>query len=163
MSEITQQKNHTTATKQNFLEVYFECGILREACDRTQISYETAKYWHRSSWFKEDLARMQEVANKATDRKITKLIDKSFAEIDERLMFGEERLTKEGDVIRVKPNLAALTIAAGTLFDKRQILRKAVEVESTADDILERLAEKLRTFNKPMILDAEIVEVNDPT
>ena len=164
MSEqVVKYALHTEATKQAFLADYFETGIIKESSNRTGVPYETAKHWHRSSWFQEDLARMQDAANKAADKRISKLIEKSLAQIDDRIEFGEERLTKDGEIIRVKAGLAALTIATGTLFDKRQILRKGAEAESTTDDILERLADKLRSIKTPIIIDAEIVEINDPT
>ena len=77
------------------------------------------------------------------------------------MAYGEERMLKDGTVVRVKAGLAALTIAAGTMFDKRQLLRKAPTQDASSDDILVRLAEKLREFAKPVVIDAEDVSFKE--
>ena len=147
--------------KQTFALDYFRSGNIKETSKELNIPYDTAKAWTKQDWCVETLSRLRVEANKATDIKISQIIDKSFEEMQDRLAYGEERMLKDGTVVRVKAGLAALTIAAGTMFDKRQLLRKAPTQDASSDDILVRLAEKLREFAKPVVIDAEDVSFKE--
>jgi hypothetical protein len=149
----------TDKDKEAFALDYFQTGNIKETATTLGIPYDTAKAFTKQDWCVETLSRYRVEANRAMDKKISTLIDKAFTEMEDRLDNGEERVLKNGQVVRVKPGLAAITIAAGTMFDKRQLLRKAPTQDATTDDILVRLAEKLREFASPTPVTIEAEEV----
>lgn len=162
--EVTRkERSHwTMESKQEFCMAYFLDGNFSETCRTFGVSRDTANDWKKQTWFQETMVRLKAEADAATDRKLSRLIEMGFREMEDRIENGEERVTKTGEVVRVKTNLTSLTIATGTMFDKRALLRKTPVEDSTADDILVRLAEKLRDFAKPKeVIEAEDVDYRD--
>jgi len=161
---VIDNSHWTMKEKTKFCMKYFLNGNFSDACREFGVSRDTANGWKKQTWFTEMMSRLRTEADAATDRKLTNIIERGFAEIEDRLVNGEERTLKDGSVIKIKANLTSLTIATGTMFDKRQLLRKTPIEDSSADDILVRLAEKLRDFAKPKdIIEAEDVEYRDET
>ena len=164
-SQQAVDKSHwTNKEKQKFCMKYFLNGNFSDTCREFGISRDTANNWKKQTWFQETMVRLRTEADLATDRKLTNIIERGFKEIEDRIENGEERTLKDGSIVKVKANLTSLTIATGTMFDKRQLLRKTPVEDSSADDILVRLAEKLRDFARPKdVIEAEDVDYRDQT
>lgn len=157
MTDVTETFRYTEAEKQQFVEAYFEHGSLAAASRVTGVNYETAKYWNRQDWFVNDLARVKETHDRALETRLNALINKGVDKIEDILDKGEDRLSKTGQVIKgVKPPLASVVMATGVLFDKREKMR-GTTVTMTPENVLEKLAEKLRALGaRPA---PEVVEV----
>ena len=166
--QMTAKHAHSEYTedfKDQYVLEYYASSNMKQAAEKMGVPYETAKSWCRAEWFKQKLSAIQVASNKKIDKELTKIIEAGFAEMQDRIVNGEERVTKDGSVIKVKTNLSALTIAVGTMFDKRQLVRKEPTTIATSEDALMKLADKLRgAIAAPAVgevIDVEVTEITE--
>ena len=158
-SNLVESFRYTEDEKETFVLKYLEVGTLAEACRQTNTNYETAKVWHKAQWFQNSLIRLRFERDKLLEQKLSNLIEKGTEAMLDRIENGEQRITKSGEIVTVSPGLAALTIATGTMYDKRSMLRSG-GVATPAENILEQLAERLKAFGaKRDVIDVEAKEV----
>ena len=144
--------------KEKFVADYVLSGNLRESSTKLGVSYDVAKSWHRQEWFTTLVSQLEGERNRAMAKRLAKVLDLGVEKIEDLLENGEERVTKDGDVVSVKAPLASVVMATGTLFDKIQVLKKNPDRGDSTEDILTRLADKLRSaITKP--IQAEVIDV----
>jgi hypothetical protein len=83
--------------------------------------------------------------------------------MEDRIQNGEERITKSGKKVNMKANLSSLTMAAGVLLDKAQVLKKVPIQEASAEETLSRLADMIRNAVKPKMVPYEEATIVDQT
>ncbi len=99
-------------------------GSLKKAAEMAGIPAGTVRTWSsKASWWKDVMDKIRKQHNDELDAKICILIDKSMAEIDDRIVNGDVVLGKDGREWRKKINGKDLTTMVGILYDKRALMR----------------------------------------
>lgn len=145
---------YTKTEKDEFLVAYLEHGKLSEACRVTGYGYEAAKALSKTEDFQRELQALKTERDRLMEARLVKLVSIGQEQMEDRILHGEQRVTKSGEVVTIKAGLAALTIATGTMFDKLQILRNG-GVSNTETTALEKIAESLRK----LVPQKEVIEV----
>lgn len=127
-------------------------GNLKRVSELTKIPYATVQRWSEEDWWLLTQQRIVREENHEADRKITNIVDKAYEKILERVEHGDTVYDiKRGVVVPVPVSARDLSIVAGTLFDKRQLLRgeatKITRAESSEEQ-LQKLAQKFMDFVK---------------
>jgi hypothetical protein len=152
---------YTDSQKEQFVLDYFETGNLKLSAEKLGVPYDSAKLWKRSEWFGELIGRLETEHNKSLKKRLDKIADQALSAMEDRIQNGEERITKSGKKVNMKANLSSLTMAAGVLLDKAQVLKKVPVQEASAEETLSRLADMIRNAVKPKMVpyeEATIVE-----
>ena len=136
------------------------------------IADTTVTKWGNSDWFKKRLEEVRREANRILDRKITVLVDKSLAALEDRLENGDAKLvmpkgpkgehSPEPQLVRVPLTASTLTIMTGVLLDKRAAIRKDdSDEQATPTEAFQRMADKLREFARTTkSIPADVVDVD---
>lgn len=118
----------------------------------TGIPKDTLNRWRYSDWWKELVAQIRSEETLALDGKLSKIVNKALAVVEDRLDNGNFQYDqKSGEHVRVPVNLKDSIKATADLLDRRETLRKIPqkqEIENTVDDRLAKLAEEFARFAK---------------
>lgn len=104
---------------------YFVTGSIEEASKYTGIKASTVRKWkQQDNWWNLAVREVKRAKQEQLDTKLTNLIEKTMSELRDRLMKGDEVVSKGGTVIRKKVSARDLATIANTLYDKRSAIRK---------------------------------------
>lgn len=99
---------------------YLLHGSMKKAAEEAEVPYQTATRWKREcpeKWaFFEEKARTKMVGR--TTGALNRILEKACAEIEKTLNEGEDRVLRDGTVVKARPPLAALNMVMGTTADK---------------------------------------------
>ncbi|WP_155635498.1 hypothetical protein [Burkholderia cepacia] len=112
----------------------------------------TAQKWVKAAWFEKAIRELRRDRDKGLDARITKILDRSLEELEDRIENGDRKVISVGrgehahiEVENVPVPARDLAVITGVLFDKRAALRKAPEQDENPEmSALERIADKLR-------------------
>jgi hypothetical protein len=164
MTEIAvkQGYNWTKEVKESFVLDYAQTGNLTTSSQKMGIPYDTARMWARSEWFQDQLSTIEAEANRALAKRLQNVQEQLIGAIEDRIKVGDQRVTRDGEIVDVKAPLASLTISYGTLFDKAQVLKRNPSANDSTEDILSRLADKLRdAIQKPKAVDVIDIDMKE--
>jgi len=136
-----------------------------EASRMTGIPASTIKTWRNYAiWWRDQLNMIKADRQEELDARLSQLINKTTREIEDRLDNGEEVIYKDGQVQRKKVGARDLAIIAGTLYDKRALIRgDATSISSTngTNDAMKTLEKRFEDMAKQLqakTIDGEVVE-----
>lgn len=108
------------------LTTYLATGTLAMTSAITGVPIETLRYWKRSPWWKEKIAELQDEDNIELGSKLTKVLEKSLAAVEDRLENGEYMYDpRTGKTKRIPAKLRDVHKVSTDLIDKKQMLLKA--------------------------------------
>jgi len=142
--------------------VYAMVGNASRVEEITGIPSATVRKWKTMEWWPQVIDRIRNEADDELDVKLTGLINKATAEVNDRLDKGDYVYNvKTGEVIR-KPmsGIDAARITA-TFVDKRTLIRKKSAVKSeqaTSNDRLAKLAQEFAKFVQAKEIKGEKIE-----
>lgn len=115
---------------------YIALGSMSETFKATTIPQNTLWNWKKySSWWEEVENTLRAEYNNQTSSKLSSVVDKTIAAIQERVENGDFVYNqRSGDIARVPVSAAALNKIASTLLDRRLVLDK-LEVTKDEEDI----------------------------
>lgn len=120
------------------LFAYFVEGTIRGAARLIGMSEGTILSWAQSSWWKQAIDKIRELKQDELDTQYTKIIDKTIVEIADRLDLGEEKMTRNGDKVRIGVGAKDLMLINAMAYDKRALVRgkptSITQKTITADD-----------------------------
>ena len=162
MSEL--KRSYGDADIMKAAQVYFVTGSTVETAKITKIPRSTIRNWkvqQHEQWV-QALATVSQKKREELDREFTAVIEKSTAEMRDRLEHGDEFYdTKTGEKYRKKVSGRDLAIIAGTLFDKQRLLR-GLPTSSTSkislEDDLKRIAAELSKHAGPRPKSVNVIE-----
>lgn len=121
-----------------------------------EVKPETLRQWRRRAWWHEAEDYAKHFLQKDLEARYTQFIHKTEEQMLDRVLNGEERITKDGSIIRVKPSLRDLTGAHAIITDKRAMIRgePTQRNEDTGTKLLGKLVEELQKRGKEKIKDS---------
>ena len=130
---------------------YFLTQNMRKVEEATGIPANTCfSYKNKSAWWKEVYAFIKRMKNEELDGKISGAIDSAMSELADRLLLGDEQISKDGAVVRRKVSAKDSATILAILFDKRALLRgdpsTNMKKEST-DALLKKLGGEFEKFS----------------
>jgi len=143
------------------------CGNSKQASEITKVPEATIRTWKQTEWWYEILSRIQAEEDEELDTKLTKLLNKAVAHVNDRLDEGDWVYNAKLDKLIRKPiNAKDAAIVTAITIDKRQLLRgqptSRVEKVSQSER-LTKLAEQFAKFSlaKEVSSTAELVEIEE--
>jgi hypothetical protein len=141
--------NYPQEKRLEFVKDYLLDPNLAAVCRKHEVPYQTAFQWKNKSWWHN---MVEEILANYKDELLAKqrqIINKTYDEIGERLLNGDETyIPNEGHVrTKVKANHLA-TIADVTLKANQLLQGKATSISHVT---IESLADKLRTITQEAI------------
>jgi transposase-like protein len=150
---------------------YLAVGNMRIVSAVTGVDYALLRAWKGQPWWKEYEFEIRNAKRSDTNSKLSKIIDKSLAIVEDRLENGEIILNnKTGELIR-KPVTLKDTLKVTTdlfnqqaAFEKQKIDESALQQQDSIQDTLKQLAEEFAKFNiksKPQYIEVQDVEFKE--
>ena len=147
---------------------YLAVGNMRIVSGATGIAYGLLRIWKTKPWWKEYEYEIKNAKRSETKDKLSKIVDKSLALIEDRLENGEMVLNnKTGKLVR-KPvalrDISKLTndmLERQEKLDKQKLDESALQTQETMADTLKLLAAEFAKFNGSK--KKEIIDVTDVT
>lgn len=161
---IGQRASYSDKEKMNAACSFAVCGNSRRVAEITGVPEGTIRAWKTTEWWEEIQSRIIKEQDEELDTKLTKLVDKAVAEVNDRLEDGDYVYNSKLDKLIRKPiNAKDLAVVAAITVDKRQLLRgqptsrtENISQEST----LKKLADEFKRFAvaKEVVQDTSLEE-----
>lgn len=130
-------------------------GNMRLVADLTGVSYQLCRMWKQEPWWQELVDEVKASRTRQLDDKLSKIVDKSLAAIEDRLEHGDFYWNKSSGTIERKPvALKEVTKVANDLLTRQAVLQKLEQEkvvhkeEKSVKDQLAMLALEFAKFNK---------------
>jgi hypothetical protein len=152
MSEMVGQGSKYTAEDRLRAAVEFcVSGNMKVVASRTGIPRTTLGDWKRSEWWDEVIGKVRHEKAEELDANLTKLIDSSFEQAQDRVENGDYRVNKEGELFRVPMGGRDLVIAGATVYDKQRLHRNqptSIKSESRSIEQLQAYFNQMATEHR---------------
>ena len=123
-------------------------GSVTQVAKLTGVPLETIRTWRTEEWWAVCQARVRREQSDELDAKFTKVVDKALEKIVDRIETGDYVYDiKKGVAVPIPMSGRDLSIVAGTIFDKRQLVRgEATKIVKavTSEQQLEQLAARFK-------------------
>ena len=137
---------------------YFVSGNLAESARKFRVRYPVALRTSKENWFLEELASLEHQLKIRQRARLDGLLDKTLAQLENRLETGDEVATKDG-LVHVAVKARDLASIAAILTDRREKLDEATKpLVGAPKGKLETLADQLRAKAAANASNAKIVE-----
>ena len=129
---------------------YLALGNMAETSRVINVPLETLKDWKTQDWWKTYVEDIQSESNVATDKKISKIIDKALDLLIDRMDEGNYQYDQaRGKLVKVPLNAQDLNKVTSSLFDKRQLIRKQpTSIKTNPENTEARLLKLAQEFAK---------------
>ena len=125
MSEMVRQgSKYTDEDRRRVAVEFFVTGNMTRVAENTRIPRTTLIDWKKTEWWDELVVKLRQEKGEEFDANLTKLIDSSFEQAQDRVEKGDYRVNKDGKLIRVPMSGRDLVIAGATVYDKQRLHRK---------------------------------------
>lgn len=160
-------------TKMQVLTAYLATGNLRIASSMYNVPYKTCEGWKTTPWWKERVAEIHEEDNIKLDAKLTKVMEKTLAQLEDRVENGDYYIDRRtGKQKRLPANLRDIHRVASDLIDKQKMIRhektNQVEELETTNARMAKLAEYFAEIalgkvkqEKPVFYEGDFKEITD--
>ena len=131
--------HYSNETRRKVIADYFVTGNITKTADMNNMPRRTVGTWIKSEWGVELLAEVRHEKSEEFDAHLTKLIDTSFEEAEDRIKNGDFRLVKTKKAIqnddgklevsedyelkRIPMGGKELVISGATVYDKQRLHR----------------------------------------
>jgi hypothetical protein len=164
------RRNWSEAKRIEFITTYLAMGNFAQTCAVTRIPLHTAHNWRKQPWWKEFVAQVQAEGDVEVDTKISKIVSRTLAQLEDRVEHGDHILdSRTGEVRRIPVKLRDLTGTTTQLLQRREVIRKApaaAEQAEATQDRLNKLAEQFTRMvqgvtNKinEKVIEGEIIDI----
>jgi len=139
-------KHYSKEEKQQVVVLFLILASMKKVSEQTGIPETTLSTWKQKEWWDSMLLKIRDEKQDELDARLSNIIDKAGEEIEERLDKGDQVVFSNGKKLRRKVSARDLSLVAGTMFDKRQILRnQPTSISSSVDNKkLEQLRAEFR-------------------
>lgn len=129
---------------------FLACGSLAQVGREMHIPVQTLFRAAKTPWWIQEVGLRARMERAAADARMTRLLDKTLDEIEDRLLNGEDYFDVKGG--HHKKNVPAMALAriADVLFEKRQAIRGEPSAADKATRKLTELADKLEKYGRAM-------------
>jgi hypothetical protein len=159
MEIMPDTSNYSAYERMDAVAAYAATGKPKEVVKLTGIPYQTIIAWKNNApWWKKALRELRKQEDDVLDARLTRMMSKSLDEMEDRLLNGDEIITKDGDALRRKVSFRDLSVAGVAVsFDKRALTRgePTARIEKVGD---EEMLKKLQSQFK-QIAQARIINI----
>lgn len=143
---------------------YLLCGSATKAAKAAGVSKPTILDWkNNSEWWPYLLSHLKEKHDEDLEARTTNILTKALDEVEDRIEHGDQIMNYKTGEMEHKPiSGKELTIIFGTLYDKRQLMRREptqIADNTSEDQRLRHLAEEFIKFTQAKTIDAEYSRV----
>ena len=102
MGSLTKQgSKYSDEDRRRVVIEYFITGSMTKVSKSTGIPRRTLNDWKNTDWWDEVVASVRHEKNEELDANLTKLIDSSFEQAQDRVENGDYRVNKDGKLIGI--------------------------------------------------------------
>ena len=145
---IRQGSKYTDEDRQRVAMEFFVTGNMTRVAENTGIPRTTLIDWNKTEWWDELAVKLRQEKGEEFDASLTKLIDSTFEQAQDRVENGDFRVNKEGELIRVPMGGRDLVIAGATVYDKQRLHRNEPTSISGKYEGIEALTEKFEEIER---------------
>lgn len=140
-------------------------GTATKAAQVANVSKPTILDWkNNSDWWPYLIAHIKEKHDEDIEARTTNILTKALDEVEDRIAHGDQIMNYKTGEMEYKPISGKdLTIIFGTLYDKRQLMRKeptAISDNTSEDQRLRHLAEEFVKFTRAETIDGSYRRVD---
>jgi hypothetical protein len=167
----TKHKWHSEEDRIRVASVYAMTGNALRTSEITGINHATIRQWKTQPWWPQIIDRVRREHDDELDAKISKVIDKTLKEVEDRLDGGDYHYDiKTGEMVRVPMKGKEVAVVTSIMMDKRDNIRRkeaTQQDEMSIKDTLKRIAESFAQLAKasgakqPVTIDEETAEIID--
>lgn len=160
LSNLYDARSKWTPEQKMEAAVAYVCtGSAKAAATLCEVPRSTISSWVADAeWWPDAIGEARRRKQKELDGKLTGVIDSTLRQLQDRIANGDEVVGRNGEVSRKKVGARDLAIIAGTMYDKRALLRgdPTSRSESTQggvalQDLQARFAEVANQLNAKVI------------
>lgn len=134
---------YTDAHRREAAMTFLVTGNLRATATQTSVNERTLSDWVKADWWEPLLQTLHYEKGRELDSKLTQIIDRALDEVADRLVNGDHKIGRDGNIVRVPVPAKEAAIVAAVMFDKRQIIRNLPTAITQDKNHLPRLAAQL--------------------
>jgi hypothetical protein len=162
---------YTEAKKVETATLYAALGDVKATAKLAKVPVEQVEKWQDEEWWLLTLAKVKRNQNSVLDVKASTIVDKAMDQLLNRVEQGDHILNiKTGEIVQIPMSGRDLSVVAGTIFDKRQLIRgEATKISKAvnSEEFLEKLADKFKEFARqsnnatkrpPAVISSEEIE-----
>jgi len=150
---------YTPEEKLRAVNAYLVTGSSIQAGKVAGIPHYTIRKWKQeATWWPETVQELRKQLQDKLDGLLTGVIHDCIENLAERVTKGEQTITKDGRIVTKKVSARDLAIIAGTMFDKRALIRgdptsrhEKISIESQLTQIAHKLEDWTRQINAKTI------------
>jgi hypothetical protein len=152
-------------TKVDACTLYCVYGDFEQVSTLTKVPVQTLRGWHQEPWWVEIQRQVYVEQNENLSSRINEVLDKSLAEIKDRLENGDVYFSrKEGEYRRKPVDTKTLAILFDNLTTKRQLVRgepTSISAKIGVEDRLNQLADAFQKFAATRLIEGEVLNGNE--
>lgn len=120
---VPDDRGYTAYQRIDAIFAYFVSGSYDGAAQQLGLSSNTVKGWARQPWWKLALNKLKEIKQDELDDKYSIILEKTLETVMDRLVNGEEVITKDGKRIRKPVSMRDAMLVNAISYDKRALHR----------------------------------------
>lgn len=145
-------------------------GSIIKASEYTNIPSRTLYDWSKAEWWESEIIRIREENKEIIRAGITRIVEKGFNNIEDRIENGDAYITKEKnkdgdivDVIKRKPaSLRDLGTVTGIAFDKLRLLNnEPTSITDNSSGKLQELLAQFEAISHAKVIDGQVIDSKD--
>lgn len=147
--EVQNYKWWDADTRVRAVALYQIYGNMNKVADILGMPSGTLRRWKSEDWWEDVTKKIRAEKNEEIDAKMTKIIEKAFETVENRLENGDTIIDKTGDERLVPIKLRDAVYTADKLIDKRNLLRgepTRITENQNVTNRLEQLKEQFKRF-----------------
>lgn len=124
-------------------------GKVLKTAEMMGLSKQCVSDWkNNSEWWDTVVGKLQKEKQKELDAKITNLLEKVFDQVEDRVLNGDEVITRDGERTRKKMSGRELALTGAIMYDKRAMLRGEGALGNKGTSAASILADLRETFRE---------------
>jgi len=165
MLEWPRGNAYSLDTKIDVITTYFIDGSVKGTSRKTGVPENTIDYWKRNApWWDSQLGVLRAEKSAEYTARSYKIIEKSQAELLDRIENGDEQILKDGSAVRKRMSGKDLATVAGITYDKLRIEHNLPNKITGNTDQLAQVMNKLLNFRENIekqAINGESVRIDD--
>lgn len=157
-------KQLSDAEKTQCVHDYFICGSLPEVARKRKISLKDLYNMSHQSWWQVEFTNLQREATILLKVKLSRIINVTLDQLEDRVVNGEYKIDNEGKERRVPVQAQVLASITNVVFDKKKQLEEqatGIVTGETARLLGLAAALKAKAIEPEEVMNANVIDVNE--
>lgn len=131
-------------------------GNMSAVSEVTGIPHDRLRTWKMAPWWKDLEAQIRQQKRVEVSGKLSRIIDKAFKTVEDRLENGDWRVDKRGQVTRIPVNARTAGDILAKSIDKQVLIDRIQEAPEIKE---EAVMDRLRSIEQRLIQAAKIKKI----